>query len=69
MHHADTPDLVEPRRPAPAPPFAAFDIVVVAASLGGREALELLLEPLATDFPAPVVVVQHLDAQSPSHLP
>jgi two-component system chemotaxis response regulator CheB len=48
---------------------AAFDIVVVAASLGGREALEQLLAPLAADFPAPIVVVQHVDAHSPSYLP
>ncbi|MFL5619662.1 MAG: chemotaxis protein CheB [Gemmatimonadaceae bacterium] len=49
--------------------FAEFDVVVVAASLGGREALELLLAPLAADFPAPIVVVQHVGAHSPSYLP
>jgi two-component system, chemotaxis family, protein-glutamate methylesterase/glutaminase len=49
--------------------FAEFGVVVVATSLGGREALELLLAPLAADFPAPIVVVQHVDAHSPSYLP
>lgn len=68
MRHAHTPDSMDPRDPALAPPFAAFDVVVIATSLGGREALEALLAPLATDFPAPVVVVQHMDAHSPSHL-
>jgi two-component system chemotaxis response regulator CheB len=29
----------------------------------------LLLEPLRADFPAPIVVVQHLDAHAPSYLP
>jgi len=48
---------------------AEFDVVVMATSLGGREALEQLLAPLAADFPAPIVVVQHVDAHSPSYLP
>jgi two-component system, chemotaxis family, protein-glutamate methylesterase/glutaminase len=50
-------------------PCAEFDVVVVAASLGGREALEQLLAPLAADFPAPIIVVQHVNAHAPSHLP
>jgi two-component system, chemotaxis family, protein-glutamate methylesterase/glutaminase len=49
--------------------FAEFDVVVVGTSLGGREVLEQLLAPLAADFPAPIVVVQHVDAHSPSYLP
>ena len=69
MPHADHADSSEARDRESGPPFAAFGVVVVAASLGGREALELLLQPLAPDFPAPVVVLQHLDAQSPSYLP
>ncbi|HKH94031.1 MAG TPA: chemotaxis protein CheB [Gemmatimonadaceae bacterium] len=69
MQHADTPESSGSHNPDSGPPFAAFDVVVVATSLGGREALELLLEPLPADFPAPVVVVQHLDAQAPSYLP
>ena len=69
MQHADTPVSSSSQSSADDHPFAAFDVVVVATSLGGREALEHLLEPLAVDFPAPIVVVQHLDAQSPSYLP
>jgi two-component system, chemotaxis family, protein-glutamate methylesterase/glutaminase len=50
-------------------PRAEFDVVVVATSLGGREALEQLLAALAGDFPAPILVVQHVSAHTPSHLP
>lgn len=40
---------------------ASFDIVAIAASAGGVQALTLLLGALPADFPVPVVVVQHLD--------
>jgi two-component system chemotaxis response regulator CheB len=40
---------------------AAFDIVALAASAGGLKALSRVLEALPADFPATVVVVQHLD--------
>ena len=40
---------------------AAFDIVAVAASAGGVVALGTMLPALPVDFPAAVVVVQHLD--------
>jgi two-component system chemotaxis response regulator CheB len=43
---------------APAPPVA---VVVLAASAGGLTALSKVLSELPADFPAPVVVVQHLD--------
>jgi two-component system chemotaxis response regulator CheB len=52
----------------PAFPSAAFDVVVVAASLGGRQALEPVLGPLPGDFPAPIMVVQHLSPSAPNHL-
>jgi two-component system chemotaxis response regulator CheB len=48
---------------------AEFDVVVVATSLGGRDALEQLLAPLPADFAAPILVVQHLDAHAHSYLP
>ena len=48
---------------------AEFDVVVVATSLGGRDALEQLLAPLSADFPAPIVVVQHVGANAHSSLP
>jgi two-component system chemotaxis response regulator CheB len=44
------------------PPVAsAFDVVAVAASAGGLQALSGVLSLLPADFPAALVVVQHLD--------
>jgi two-component system chemotaxis response regulator CheB len=40
---------------------AAFDIVALAASAGGLTALSRVLAVLPADFPAVIVVVQHLD--------
>jgi two-component system chemotaxis response regulator CheB len=40
---------------------AAFDIVALAASAGGLTALSRVLAALPADFPAVIVVVQHLD--------
>jgi two-component system, chemotaxis family, protein-glutamate methylesterase/glutaminase len=42
-------------------PDAAFDVVALAASAGGLTALNRVLSALPSDFPAAVVVVQHLD--------
>jgi two-component system chemotaxis response regulator CheB len=42
-------------------PNAAFDVVALAASAGGLTALSQVLSALPSDFPAAVVVVQHLD--------
>jgi two-component system chemotaxis response regulator CheB len=50
-------------------PHTAFDVVVVGASLGGRAVLEALLAPLPADFPAPILVAQHIDERMRSHLP
>ncbi len=44
-------------------------LVVVGASAGGIDALSTLVATLPRDFPAPVVVAQHLDPRRPSHLP
>ena len=38
-----------------------FDIVAVAASAGGVQALSALVGTLPADFPVPVLIVQHLD--------
>jgi two-component system, chemotaxis family, CheB/CheR fusion protein len=43
-------------------------LVVVGASAGGIEALLTLVASLPADFPAPIVVAQHLDPQRPSQL-
>jgi two-component system, chemotaxis family, protein-glutamate methylesterase/glutaminase len=42
-------------------PRAAFDIVAIAASAGGLKALSQVLAHLPAEFPAAVVIVQHLD--------
>ncbi len=43
-------------------------LVVVGSSAGGVEALSLLVATLPADFPAPLVLAQHLDPRQPSHL-
>ena len=48
--------------PAVAPPPLAEDILVaVGASAGGPGALAKLLSALPREFPAPIVIVQHID--------
>jgi two-component system chemotaxis response regulator CheB len=42
-------------------PQAAFDVVAMAASAGGLKAVMRILSALPADFPAPIVIVQHLD--------
>jgi two-component system chemotaxis response regulator CheB len=42
-------------------PPPAFDIVAIAASAGGLKAITEVLAGLPADFPAALVVVQHLD--------
>ncbi len=44
------------------------DLVVVGSSAGGVGALSTLVSTLNKDFPAPIVIAQHLDPQRPSHL-
>lgn len=48
-----------PDLPSPRDGRANFDLVAIAASLGGLAALGQVLGALPDDFPAPVVVVQH----------
>jgi len=45
----------------PGTPQPAFDVVAICSSAGGFNALQLLLPTLPGDFPAAVVIVQHLD--------
>jgi two-component system chemotaxis response regulator CheB len=49
-------------------PGASFDVVAVAASAGGLKALTDVLSPLPPDFPAAIVVVQHLNAHHRSRM-
>jgi two-component system CheB/CheR fusion protein len=44
------------------------DLVVVGSSAGGVEALSILVSNLPEDFPAPIVLAQHLDPNRPSSL-
>lgn len=44
--------------------MSRFDIVAIAASAGGLPALGQILSGLSRDFPASIVIVQHLD---PTH--
>jgi len=54
----DDLDLPKIARPFPG---AAFDVVAMAASAGGIAALGRVLTDLPAEFPAAIVVVQHLD--------
>lgn len=47
-------------------PFS--QLVVIGASAGGIDALSELVSTLPADFPAPIVVAQHLDPNRPSAL-
>ena len=42
-------------------PEAAFDLVALASSAGGLNALSEVLSALPEDFPAAIAIVQHLD--------
>src|ERR1044071_5093099 len=44
------------------------DLVVVGSSAGGVGALSTLVSTLHKNFPAPIVLAQHLDPQRPSNL-
>jgi two-component system CheB/CheR fusion protein len=43
-------------------------LVVIGSSAGGIEALSRVVGSLPPDFPAPIVIAQHLDPRRPSHL-
>ena len=43
--------------------------VVIGVSAGGLEALKAIIPALRADFPLPVMIVQHLSADSTSFLP
>lgn len=52
-----------PRRvapPLPAPPPRGLRVVAIGASTGGPPALLELLRALGPDFPAPILIVQHM---------
>ncbi|MFN8541344.1 MAG: CheR family methyltransferase [Thermomicrobiales bacterium] len=43
--------------------------MVIGSSAGGIDALSVLVSTLPDDFPAPIVIAQHLDPKRPSTLP
>ena len=43
-------------------------LVVIGSSAGGIDALSTLVATLPSEFPAPIVIAQHLDPTRPSHL-
>ena len=43
-----------------------FDLVVMAASVGGVKAFEAVLSRLPEDFPLPIAVVQHRSTSDPN---
>lgn len=45
-----------------AAPYLPFDVIVIGASTGGPVALRELLSHLPADFPAAIVIVQHIPA-------
>jgi two-component system, chemotaxis family, protein-glutamate methylesterase/glutaminase len=51
----------EEREPVLGFPRAPFDVVAIASSAGGLKALSETLAGLPANFPAAIVVVQHLD--------
>ena len=56
--------VLEKARRTPSRGMAAvpIEVVVIGASTGGPNALTTVLEALPADFPAPVLIVQHLPA-------
>jgi two-component system chemotaxis response regulator CheB len=48
---------------------AAFDVVVMTASQGGRAVLERILAVIPCDFPAPIIVSTHMYEHTASLLP
>lgn len=47
---------------------AASGLVVIGASAGGIDAVLTLVSGLPEDFPAPIVIAQHIDPHRRSHL-
>jgi len=56
------------KKPLAKPTSGNHDLVVVGSSAGGVTALSVLVNTLSPDFPAPIVLAQHLDPQRASHL-
>ncbi|WP_246797446.1 chemotaxis protein CheB [Burkholderia perseverans] len=66
MNRPPSPAATE--RPSGPAGARAFEAVVIGASAGGIEVLNVLLPALPAGFGAVVLIVTHLPADSPSHL-
>jgi two-component system CheB/CheR fusion protein len=64
----DAPDFGEQRQIPEADRESFARLVVVGSSAGGVDALLTFVATLPSDFPAPIVVAQHLDPRRQSHL-
>jgi two-component system, chemotaxis family, protein-glutamate methylesterase/glutaminase len=65
------PNAAAPRPPVttlPSRPMQRCEIVVIGSSTGGPQALTAVLTKLPADFPAPIVVVQHMPPIFTNHL-
>ena len=49
---------------SPPTPYSGFDVITVAASLGGPAALGFILSALPAEFPAAIVIAQHVSDKS-----
>lgn len=50
-------------RPASTPARAAPGVLAIGSSTGGPAAIECVLRDLPADFPAPIVIAQHMDQE------
>src|SRR5919112_1335386 len=64
----DEPDALEQRQIPEMDREPFTRLVVVGSSAGGVDALLTFVATLPSDFPAPIVVAQHLDPRRQSHL-
>jgi two-component system response regulator WspF len=63
MEQLVTREIRHPQRPDPQPgPPRNRQLLVMGASAGGPGALATILRALPHDFPAPIIIVQHVDA-------
>ncbi len=53
--------MKKPKNGSPPNTISSFDVVAIAASAGGLNAINIVLANLPAMFPATIVVVQHLD--------
>ncbi len=49
-------------------PNVAFNVVAIAASTGGLQAISEIVSALPSDFPAAITIVKHMSAYCPSYL-